>query len=126
MSDSEPQSNFIGIVGPCSAGKSTLIDNLRRHGYPVRHIAQEHSYVPDMWKQLVDPIVLIYLDVSYNVSMQRRALDMNPTEFGEQKNRLKHAYENANYYLQTDPMTIQEVSESVLDFLNDTGILSQA
>ena len=126
MSESEHQRNSIGIVGPCSAGKSTLIDNLRRHGYPVRHIAQEHSYVPDMWKRLVNPIVLIYLDVSYNVSMQRRALNMNSTEFDEQRNRLENAIQNANLYLHTDLMTIQEVTDSVILFLKDAGIPLQS
>ena len=119
MSESEHKKNTIGIVGPCSAGKSTLIENLRQYGYSGRHIAQEHSQVPHMWKRIVDPIVLIYLDVSYTVSMKRRPLDMNSVEFDEQKNRLEHALQNANLYLHTDHMTIQEVTDNVIVFLQD-------
>ena len=57
---------IIGVVGPCAAGKTTLVAALREMGYNVRHIAQEHSYVPYMWQRLAKPDLLIYLDVSYN------------------------------------------------------------
>jgi dephospho-CoA kinase len=36
----------IGVVGPCAAGKTTLVAALKNRGYEVHHIAQEHSYVP--------------------------------------------------------------------------------
>jgi len=55
---------LLAVVGPCAAGKSTLIEGLRQHGYQARHVAQEHSYVPEMWKLLTSPDYLIYLDVS--------------------------------------------------------------
>lgn len=126
MSDIEEFKRYIGIVGPCSAGKSTLIANLRQHGYLGKHIAQEHSFVPDMWKRVVDPLVLIYLDVSYNVSMKRKPLNMNSTEFDEQNSRLKHAYRNADLYLHTDNLTIQEVENMVLDFLREKEVPVQA
>ena len=126
MSDTESQQIYIGIVGPCSAGKSTLIANLRQHGYLGKHIAQEHSFVPDMWKRLVDPMVLIYLDVSYKVSMERRLLDMNSSEFDEQNDRLEHAHRNADLYLDTDNLTIQEVEKTVIDFLREKEIPDQA
>ena len=113
----ETQHNYIGIVGPCSAGKSTLIANLHQHGYLGKHIAQEHSFVPDMWKRLVDPMVLIYLDVSYKTSMKRRPLDMNSSEFDEQNSRLQHAQQNADLYLQTDNLTIKEVEKIVQEAL---------
>lgn len=108
---------LIGVIGPCSAGKSTLIQALGDHGYTVRHIAQEHSYVPDMWRKIVNPDVLIYLDVSYNVSMLRRPLDLDEKEFFEQVSRLSHAREHADLYLHTDNLTTQEVLTQVLEFL---------
>ena len=40
---------LIGIVGPCSSGKSTLAKRLRVLGYEVREIRQEHSGEPTMW-----------------------------------------------------------------------------
>jgi ABC-type cobalamin/Fe3+-siderophores transport system ATPase subunit len=120
-----PKSNLIGIVGPCSAGKSTLIRHLQSKGYVCRHIAQEHSYVPQMWQKIVNPLVLIYLDVSYEVSIMRRPLNLSPAEFEEQKKRLKHAYQNADIYLFTDPLSPEEVFAGVLASLEDQDIQPQ-
>ena len=62
----------VAVVGPCASGKSTLTAALRAAGYEARMPAQEHSYVPDMWRRLVDPDVLIYLDISYEALRERR------------------------------------------------------
>ena len=109
---------LIGIVGPCSAGKTTLIAGLAAHGHRARHIAQEHSYVPDMWQRLLKPGVLIYLDVSYEVSMKRRPLEMNASEFAEQCTRLADARQHADLYIFTDDLSIQDVLQRVLHFLS--------
>lgn len=122
MDDDSDQGDLIGILGPCSAGKSTLIEKLKEVGYRCRHIAQEHSYVPDMWQRLVDPLVLIYLDVSYDVSMRRKQLNMSPKEFDEQIARLDHARNHADIYLQTDPLNPGEVFEVILEGLKARGI----
>jgi thymidylate kinase len=122
MTNPPRRSNFIGIVGPCSAGKSTLIEKLQGEGYQCRHIAQEHSYVPNMWQKMVDPLVLIYLDVSYDVSMDRKRLNMSPEEFDEQINRLDHARQHADIYLFTDPLTPGEVLATVHGKLEEHGI----
>jgi deoxyadenosine/deoxycytidine kinase len=116
------KSDLIGIVGPCSAGKTTLIGRLKELGYSCRHIAQEHSYVPDMWQRLVNPIVLIYLDVSYTVSVNRRPLNLNRAEFREQKNRLTHAFQNADLSIHTDELTPDEVQNLVVKFLRKLKI----
>ena len=118
MINNVQKSNLIGLVGPCSAGKSTLIGRLKGFGYNCRHIAQEHSYVPDMWLRLVNPIALIYLDVSYPISMDRRPLNLTPEEFEEQKNRLSHAFQNADLYLHTDELTPDEVQALVMNFFS--------
>jgi len=122
MTNPSERSNVIGLVGPCSAGKSTLIDKLRLKGYRCRHIAQEHSYVPDMWQKFVNPLVLVYLDVSYDVSMDRKKLNMSSQEFDEQNTRLGHARKYADIYIFTDPLTPGEVLEAVLKKLGDQGI----
>lgn len=123
MDDNPGKSELIGIVGPCSAGKSTLIDKLQERGFQCRHIAQEHSYVPDMWQRIVDPVILIYLDVSYEISMKRKQLNMSTKEFDEQVARLDHARKHADLYLQTDRLTPEEVFTLILDDLEDHGIL---
>ena len=125
MTNLPPKSNLIGIVGPCSAGKTTLIRNLQRKGYICRHIAQEHSYVPQMWQKIVNPLMLIYLDVSYEVSIHRRPLNLTAAEFDEQKKRLKHAYQNTDIYLFTDPLSPEEVFADVLASLEDQDIQPQ-
>jgi cytidylate kinase len=111
------RSHVIGIVGPCGAGKSTLAGNLARLGITGRHIAQEHSYVPDMWFRITHPDKLIFLDASYAITVERRKLTWTIEEYNEQVYRLRHARLHADLYLLTDQMTIQEVLQATLNFL---------
>ena len=104
----------IGVVGPCAAGKTTLVSDLRSAGYVVRHIAQEHSYVPDMWKKMSDPDYLVYLDVSYEVSTARSGTSWTRSIFNKQITRLIHARNNADLYIQTDKLTPKEVMNMVI------------
>jgi deoxyadenosine/deoxycytidine kinase len=122
MPDASDNSNrtspVIGVVGPCAAGKSTLIAGLKAHGFEnVRHIAQEHSYVADMWQRLVHPDILIYLNVSYTLTVQRRRMDWTESEYAEQIHRLRHARQHATLFIQTDLLTPQEVLQQALDYL---------
>lgn len=112
----------LGIVGPCTAGKSTLIQNLNGK-YPVelRHIAQEHSYVPYMWQRINPPNWLVFLDVSYSVSLERKNLDWTEAEYQEQQRRLAHARQHANLYVDTDELTPEQVTGRVEAFLKDLG-----
>jgi len=107
----------IGVVGPCAAGKTTLISNLKRIGVDATHIAQEHSYVPDMWRRLVNPQVLVYLDVSYPVTIERRSLTWLKSEYDEQVCRLQHARQHADLYIATDPLDPDQVLSTVLRFI---------
>lgn len=107
----------VGVVGPCASGKSTLIAGLKQHAYTSRHIAQEHSYVPAMWKRISNPDVLIFLDVSYEVSLKRRKMNWSREEYEQQQQRLDHARQNADLYLDTDSLTPRQVLERVIDFL---------
>ena len=110
----------IGVVGPCGAGKSTLVKGLSQHGFIARHIAQEHSYVPTMWKRIVNPDILIYLDASFPVSTSRRKLDWTPEDYNEQLVRLHHAREHADLYINTDLLTPQQILEQVLQYIYTT------
>lgn len=107
----------IGIVGPCASGKTTLVSRLLTYGYDARHIAQEHSYVPDMWKKITKPDILVYLQVSYPFTLQRRNLDWTEKEYNEQLNRLRHAHEHANLVVNTDNLSSEEVLVQVIQFL---------
>ena len=112
----------IGIVGPCSAGKSTLVQGLKQRGYPnARPISQEHSYVPYMWQRITNPDVLIYLDVTYENAQKRRWLNWTLDEYIEQLRRLQHARQHARLYVDTNPLSVGEVLEEVLRFLEIAG-----
>jgi len=120
--NTEQKTVVIGIVGPCGAGKSTLQAGLATHGLPSRHIAQEHSYVKDMWQRISHPDILVYLDASYAVSTRRRKLSWTEEEYQEQLRRLEHARQHACLYIDTDNRTPEEILTTVLDFLEKTGV----
>jgi deoxyadenosine/deoxycytidine kinase len=113
----------IGVVGPCGAGKTTLIAGLRGYALTLRHIAQEHSYVPTMWQRITHPDLLIFLDASYSATISRRNLNWTQAEYDEQQRRLADARANANFYLMTDDYTPTEVIRQVVAFLTQQGLI---
>jgi len=112
----------IAVVGVCGAGKTTLIAGLKEHGIEVRHVAQEHSYVEDMWQRLVKPDLLIYLDTSYEDTINRRKLNWTMEEYLEQLNRLRHARKHCDLYLSTSGRSPSKVIEAALEFLKAHGV----
>jgi deoxyadenosine/deoxycytidine kinase len=114
----------IAIVGPCASGKSTLAASLRRLGCDVHHVAQEHSYVPDMWQVMTRPDWLVFLDASYDVSTMRKKLRWTEAEYMTEQARLAHARQNCDVYLMTDQMTPGEVLQEVLQAVG-LGALKQ-
>ena len=115
----EPDSKryLIGVVGPCGSGKSTLVAGLESEGFRCRHIAQEHSYVPYMWKRITNPDLLIYLNASFEVSTGRRKLNWSEAEYREQLRRLEHARQHADLIIETDGLSSAEVLERALNFI---------
>jgi len=108
---------LIGVVGVCASGKSTLIKEMEARGFRMRHIAQEHSYVKDMWKRITNPDVLIFLDVTYPLTVQRRQLDWTEADWAEQQRRLSHARAHADLYINTDGLNIKQVLEIAIAFV---------
>ena len=114
----EKQATRIAIVGPCTAGKSTLKPALLEHGYVVRMPVQEHSYVPSMWQQLSKPDLLIFLDINVEETAVRRPKNpTTPDHLAEQHRRLAHAREHCDFYLNTSTLSPEQVQEKVLSFL---------
>lgn len=108
----------VAVVGPCSAGKSTLSQTLKSLGIDTRQPAQEHSYVPDMWRRVSRPDILIYLDVDYvNATRRRPHLGGGLPRLQMQQERLIHARQHCDFYLDTSPLSPAEVQEQVLAFL---------
>lgn len=121
--NSDPPSPLrIALVGPCSSGKSTLAHQLTTLGYLVRQPAQEHSLVANMWQRLSQPDILIYLDVDYPTARQRRPHhDGGPQRLQKQHQRLAHARQHCDLYLDTSTHSPAEVYAVVLDFLQQFG-----
>lgn len=111
----------IAVVGPCVSGKTELVTALRAAGYEARHVAQEHSYVAEMWQRISKPDVLIYLDVDHATAKARRPyIDYGPERLREQGKRLAHARAHCDLYVDTSALSREEVRQLVFRFL-ETG-----
>lgn len=75
-----------------------------------------------MWQRINPPDWLVFLDVTYDVSLQRKYLNWTPAEYQEQQRRLAHAREHADYYLLTDGLTAEQVADAVARFLDSLGL----
>ncbi len=108
---------LVAVVGPCGAGKTTLVNALRTRGVRAREVAQEHSYVPAMWLRITRPDLLIYLAVSREAA-ERRVGQPFPSGMWERMlTRLAHARAHADLLVETAPLSAVEVLELVLQFL---------
>lgn len=117
---------LIGIVGACASGKTTLAASLRQLGYRARPIAQEHSYVADMWQRITRPDLLICLEVGYAQSLERRRLNWTLAEYEEQLHRLRHARQHADLTVDTNPLNALQVLAHVIRLLADAGVSAPA
>jgi hypothetical protein len=111
------QGPLVAVVGPCAAGKSLLVDTLCSRGINAREVAQEHSYIPDMWLRITAPDLLVFLDVSLEESQRRRPTDITGAAWAELVRRLDHARASAHLYLHTDGLTPDQIVQRVLEFL---------
>ena len=108
----------VGIVGVCGSGKTSLVWRLRQAGYDAAEIAQEHSYVPDMWQRIHPPDVLIFLDAAYETVMRRRPNPlMTPRLYDEMRRRLQHAREHADLVIATDGLDEDQVFREAAGYL---------
>ena len=116
----DPSSLRVAVVGACASGKSTLVTALREAGFDARHVAQEHSYVPEMWKRVSRPDVLVYLDVDYeSIRARRPRLRFRQADLAEQKRRLDHARQHCDLYVDTRELNSGEVKALALSYLED-------
>ncbi|NLG51757.1 MAG: hypothetical protein GX552_16765 [Chloroflexi bacterium] len=109
----EPIPGRISVVGVCSSGKTTLVEQLQALGYDARQTGQEHSHVPDMWQRISRPQVLIYLDVSLPVARQR-GQNYESGYYDEQRRRLAHARQHSDLFIDTTHLTPQQILEQAL------------
>jgi len=107
------------VVGPCAAGKTTLVQGLIAQGYSgARLVVQEHSGVRNLWARRGRPDALIYLDAQVATMNRRQGrTDWTDEARAEQLLRLESARRECDVYLPTDDLTIVQVLEAVVRFL---------
>lgn len=106
----------IVVVGPCASGKTTLVTRLKELGLDARNVAQEHSGIKSFWRK-TDPDVVVMLEASLPVIRRRRPVPWGEERLAVQRERLRDAREHADLFIQTDPLTREEVAERVLEFI---------
>ena len=120
--DQEPGPRIV-VVGPCAAGKTTLVNNLRPKGYTIKSCVQEHSFTPDLWRRFSKADVLVFLDVQLpTIAARQNRSDWTQRGLDAQRRRLSHAREHCDYYVQTDDLTREEVADAVEAYLIERGI----
>lgn len=107
---------LIVVVGPCAAGKTTLVDALKAHGYNAYAVGQEHSIIRDLWKRR-DPDVVIALDLGLDVVRQRRSPAWSEDIYVAQHERLTDAFDAADLLIDTGEHDIDEALRMSLDLL---------
>jgi hypothetical protein len=109
----------VAIVGVCAAGKSTLAEGLKQAGVPALTVPQEHSSVRRLWERLHPECnILVMLDARWETTKKRRPTIMyGPERLDEQRKRLALAREACDLYLPTDDLSIEEVREKVLAWI---------
>lgn len=114
---------LIKVVGISASGKSTLVQKLRQLGYNARPASQEHSQMPEMWRRIRPPDLLVYLHADLDAQRRRRPdVEWSEKWLATEKKRLAHAYRNADLFVDTSHRTPAQVLQMVQDFLQTTDI----
>jgi len=113
------ESRKIVVVGPCAAGKSTLVTALRELGYDAHVSGQEHSEIAMLW-QHSQPDVLIALEVDIRAVRDRRGGSWPEWLHDLQVRRLAAASQAADLAIDTTALSPQSVVNRVLAYLHRT------
>ena len=123
MEDENQRGPRIVVVGPCAAGKTTLVCNLLPQGYNISSCGQEHSHVPQLWKVFSKAEVLVFLDAELTtIARRQNRTDWTQARLDEQQRRLAHARSNCDFLVKTDNLTRQQVADAVVTFLRAKGV----
>ncbi|MFP3895797.1 MAG: hypothetical protein ACLFV5_03005 [Anaerolineales bacterium] len=115
----DPVEGRVAVVGVCASGKTVLVKKLRALGYDARACAQEHSYVPHMWRLLVRPEILVYLEASLDTVWRRGRTSFDAAYLREQRFRLRHARAYSDICVNTDDLDEGEVLDVVVEALEE-------
>ena len=111
------ESSRIVVVGPCAAGKSTLVEALQARGYDAHVSGQEHSAIASLW-QRTHPDILIALEVDISAVRARRGADWPEWLHDLQVQRLRAASAAANLTINTTDISPDCVVDRVVAFLS--------
>jgi ABC-type cobalamin/Fe3+-siderophores transport system ATPase subunit len=100
------------VVGPCAAGKSTLVAGLKRLGVGARAVAQEHSAVPHLYR-LRPCLAVVFLAADWPTVHARRPLSAGRAQWQEELLRLTEARRAARLVVHTDGLGIDAVRDVV-------------
>ncbi len=103
-------------MGPCAAGKSTLVSALRALGYDAHVSGQEHSEIAALWKHS-QPDVLIALDVDISAVRDRRGDSWPEWLHDLQVRRLATASRAADLGIDTSLLSAHAVLARVVAYL---------
>jgi energy-coupling factor transporter ATP-binding protein EcfA2 len=106
----------IVVVGPCAAGKSTLVTALRGLGYDAHVSGQEHSEISMLW-QHSHPDVLIALEVDISAVRDRRGGSWPEWLHDRQVRRLAAASRAADLAIDTTAISPQTLVDRVVAYL---------
>jgi hypothetical protein len=109
-------SRKIVVVGPCAAGKSTLVAALRALGFDAHVSGQEHSEIATLWRRS-NPDVLIALDVDIRAVRDRRGGSWPEWLHELQVKRLAVASRAADLAIDTTALEPQTVVDRVVAYL---------
>lgn len=118
--DPAADSRRIVVVGPCAAGKTTLVEALQALGYNARVSGQEHSEIASLWRH-AEPDVLIALDVEIGAVRDRRGGAWPEWLHDVQVRRLGDASGAADVTIDTTDLDPQTVVARVVDFLQKSS-----
>ena len=110
------ESRKIVVVGPCAAGKSTLVSALRGLGYDAHVSGQEHSEIATLW-QHSQPDVLIALDADIAAVRDRRGDSWPEWLHDLQVRRLAAAARAADLAIDTTKLSTDAVVARVVAYL---------
>ncbi len=83
-----------------------------------RQCSQEHSYVPDMWRRICKPDVLIYLDAGLATIRRRRQISWGLSYLQVLNDRLRDARAHSDLVIRTDDMTPTKFCSTCYVFCN--------
>lgn len=107
----------IVVVGNCCSGKTTLVEQLQQLGYQAINCPQEHTTNRQLW-QKHRPHLVIGLKCSLVVAKQRRNISWGEKRLQKQRQILSHAYDHADAIIDTDHLSIKEMTTRAVDVIN--------